>query len=272
MMNRPAAVFQTAAGLTRASMKLENKVAIVTGGAKGIGRAACLALAREGACVSVNYSKSEGEAADVVRQIEVMGRRAIAVRADVSQDAQARALIDQTVGAFGRLDVLVNNAGWTRRTPHNQLDLLSEELLDRTLSTNVKGPLYCIRAAVPHMQQAGAGSVVNITSVAGIIGQGSSIVYCGSKAALAAMTRALARAFAPVIRFNSVAPGFVDTGFVVPQKAEGAENARRRVHLGRIVEPEDIAAAVLFFCTDGSALTGEEIVVDGGIVRLGARQ
>src|SRR5207237_3197566 len=159
-MNRPEGVCKTPSGLMKVRMKLVNKVAIVTGGGKGIGRATCLALAREGASVCVNYSKSEADAQDVVRQIEAIGRRAIAVRADVSQDAQARALVDQTVSALGRLDVLVNNAGWTRRTPHNQLDLLSEELLDRTLGTNVKGPLYCIRAAVPHMRQAGAGSVV----------------------------------------------------------------------------------------------------------------
>ncbi len=253
-------------------MKLANKVAIVTGGGKGIGRATSIALAHEGACVSVNYSKSHAEAEAVVREIESAGGRAIAVRADVSNDADARRLIDETVQQFGRLDILVNNAGWTRRTPHNQLDMLTEELLDRTLATNVKGPLYCIRAAVPHMQQAGAGCVVNITSVAGIIGQGSSIAYVGSKAALAAMTKSLARAFAPTIRFNSVAPGFVDTGFVVPSGGEGAANAKKRVHIGRIVQPADIAAAVLFFCTDGSALTGEEIVVDGGIIRLGAKQ
>lgn len=253
-------------------MKLRDKVAIVTGGGKGIGRACCLALAKEGAAVAVNYSRSQAEAERVVGEIEAMDGRAIAVRADISQDADARRLIDETVRRFGRLDILVNNAGWTRRAPHNQMELLSEELLDRTLNTNVKGPLYCIRAAVPHMQSAGGGCVVNITSVAGIIGQGSSVIYCGSKAALSVMTKALARAFAPTIRFNAVAPGFVDTGFVMPPKGEAAENAAKRVHIGRIVEPADIAAAVLFFCTDGVALTGEEIVVDGGIIRLGAKQ
>ncbi len=175
------------------------------------------------------------------------------------------------VNQFGRLDILVNNAGWTRRTPHDQLDLLSEELLDRTISTNLKGPLYCIRAAVPDMQKVGSGSIVNITSVAGIHGNGSSVIYGGTKAALSTMSKSLARALAPTIRVNCVAPGFVDTGFVMPRNGEAAEHAKKRVHIGRIVQPEDIAA-VLFFCTDGNALTAEELLVDGGIVRLGAKQ
>jgi 3-oxoacyl-[acyl-carrier protein] reductase len=252
-------------------MKLEGKVAIVTGGGKGIGRAACLALAKEGAAVVVNYSRSQAEADAVVKAITEAGGQAIAVRADVSQDAGARALVEAAVQRFGRLDILVNNAGWTRRTPHNQMELLTEELLDRTIDTNMKGPLYCTRAAVPHMQRAGAGSVVNITSVAGHTANGSSVIYCGSKAALLAMTRALARAFAPTIRFNAVAPGFVDTGFVMPPGGEAAAGAAKRVHTSRIVAPEDIAAAVLFLCTDGAMLTAEEIVVDGGIVRLGMK-
>jgi len=252
-------------------MRLSGKAAIVTGGGKGIGRATCLALAREGAAVAVNYSRSQEDADAVVKEITDIGGQAVAIRADVRVDAEAQSLVSEAVERFGRLDILINNAGWTRRTPHNQLDLLTEELLDRTLETNVKGPLYCIRAAVPHMQAAGAGCVVNVTSVAGITGQGSSIIYCGSKAALMVMTKSLARAFAPTIRFNAVAPGFVDTGFVYPSGGEAAAHAAKRTHIGRIVTPEDCAAAALFFCTDGASLTGEEIVADGGIVKLGAR-
>jgi 3-oxoacyl-[acyl-carrier protein] reductase len=252
-------------------MKLQGKVALVTGGGKGIGRATSLAFAREGAAVTVNYSRSEAEANAVVNEITNMGGQAIAVRADVSQDAGARVLVDATVQKFGRLDILVNNAGWTRRTPHDQLELLTEELLDRTLNTNLKGPLYCIRAAVPHMQSVGAGLIVNITSVAGMNGNGSSIIYGGTKAALAVMSKSLARALAPDIRVNCVAPGFVDTGFVMPPGGTAAEGAAKRVHTKGIMTPEDIAGAVLFFATDGAHLTAEEIVVDGGIVRLGAK-
>ena len=252
-------------------MKLEGKVAVVTGGGKGIGRATSLALAKEGAAVAVNYSRSQAEAEAVVKEIAAAGGQAIAVKADVSRDDGARALIDAAVAHFGRLDILVNKAGWTRRTPHEQMDLLTDELLDRTINTNMKGPLYCTRAAIPHMQKAGAGSVVNITSVAGHTANGSSVIYCGSKAALLSMTRALARAFAPMIRFNAVAPGFVDTGFVMPAGGDAAANAAKRVHSQRIVAPEDIAAAVLYFCTDGCILTAEEIIIDGGIARLGMK-
>lgn len=253
-------------------MKLQDKVAIVTGGGKGIGRATCLAFAREGAAVVVNFSKSEAEAQAVVQEITAGGGRAIAVRADVSRDAEARALIDAAVQHFGRLDILVNNAGYTRPTPHRELDLLTEELIDRTLGVNVKGPIYCTRAAVPHMLKNGGGSIINITSVAGIMATGSSVIYCGSKAALSVITKALARAFAPQIRVNALAPGFVDTGFVVPPMGEARANAAKRNHLGRTVEEEDLAAAALFLVTDGNALTGQEIVLDGGVVALGPRQ
>jgi 3-oxoacyl-[acyl-carrier protein] reductase len=252
-------------------MKLQGKVALVTGGGKGIGRATSLAFAREGAAVTVNYSRSEAEANAVVSDIEKLGGQAIAMRADVSKDAEARLLVDATAQKFGRLDVLVNNAGWTRRTPHDQLDLLTEELLDRTINTNLKGPLYCIRAAVPHMKAVGAGLIVNITSVAGIHGNGSSVIYGGTKAALATMSRSWARALAPTIRVNCVAPGFVDTGFVMPPGGAAAEGAAKRVHTKAIMQPEDIAGAVLFFATDGAHITAEEIIVDGGIVRLGAK-
>jgi 3-oxoacyl-[acyl-carrier protein] reductase len=253
-------------------MKLKDKVALVTGGGKGIGRATCIALAREGAAVAVNYSRSAAEAEAVAQQINSEGGQAFAVMADVSKESDARALVNSTVDRYSRLNIVVNNAGWTRRTPHDQLDLLNDELVDRTLNTNVKGPIYVLRAAISHLQKAGDASVVNITSVAGITSNGSSVIYCGSKAALASMTRAWARAFAPTVRFNSVAPGFVDTGFVMPPGGEAAAGAAKRVHIKHIVQPEDIAAAVLFFCTDGSALTGEEIVMDGGIMRLGPKQ
>lgn len=251
-------------------MELQDQVAVVTGGAKGIGRAICRALAQAGAVVAVNYAKSRTEAHEVVRQIETDGGRAIAIQADVSRDDQSRALMDAVVEKLGRLDILVNNAGWTRRTSHGKLELLSDEIIERTLATNTKGPLYCTRAAVPHMQKMGGGLIVNITSVAGLSGSGSSIIYCGSKAALSVMTKSLARALAPQIRVNAVAPGFVDTGFV-DWGPDAAERAKKQNHLGRLIEPEDIAAAVLYFATAGSALTGQEIVVDGGIIALGTR-
>ncbi len=252
-------------------MKLVGKVAVVTGGGTGIGRACSVGLAREGAAVVVNYSRRQVEAEDTVQSIVEAGGKAIAVRADVSQDVEARMLIAQAVETFGRLDILVNNAGWTKRTPHAELEKLTEEILDHTLSVNVKGPLYCTRAAVPTMQAQGAGYVVNITSVAGFMGIGSSIIYAGSKAALAAMTKSLARALAPQIRVNAVAPVFVDTGFA-DWPPEALAQSISESHIGRLVTPEDVAGAVIYLVTDGTALTGEEILVDAGIVTLGVRR
>ncbi len=252
-------------------MRLKDKVVVVTGGAKGIGRATCRAFASEGAAVVVNYSASRAEAEALVRGIETGGGQAVAVQADVAKDAEARALIGAAVERFGRLDALINNAGFTRRVPHRELDLLTEDLIERTLAVNTRGPLYCARAAVPHLLQSNPGFIVNITSVAGIRGTGSSLIYAASKAALSTMTRSLARALAPEIRVNAIAPGFVDTGFA-GWPAEAAEQARQDGHIGRLVEPEDVAAAALFLVTDGGALTGEEIVLDGGIISLGPRR
>jgi 3-oxoacyl-[acyl-carrier protein] reductase len=251
-------------------MKLQGKVAVVTGGGTGIGRACCLALARERAAVVVNYSRSKEGAEATVQQIEQEGGQAMAVRADVSQDSEVIEMMARTVEQFGKLDILVNNAAFTRFTPHAQLELLTEELMDRTLGVNTKGALYCARAAIPAMLQHGSGHIVNITSIAGRLGSGSSIIYCASKAALSVITKSLARAFAPAIRVNAVAPGFVDTNFV--QWPEGVrERIQQNVHTERVVSPEDIAAAVVYLVTDGSILTGEEIVVDGGLVSLGSR-
>jgi 3-oxoacyl-[acyl-carrier protein] reductase len=252
-------------------VKLRESVAVVTGGGTGIGRAICLAVAAEGASVVVNYSKSQAEAEAVVAAIEGAGGKALAVRADVTRDAECRALMETAARQFGRLDALVNNAGWSQRVPHRELELLTEAIIERTLATNTKGPLYCARAAIPFMLQNGGGSVINITSVAGILGVGSSVIYGGSKAALSTMTKALARAFAPEIRVNSIAPGLVDTNFV-DWPAEALAQGREAGHIGRLVTPEDVAGAVLYLLTAGRALTGEEIVLDGGIVTLGTRR
>lgn len=251
-------------------MKLEGKAAVVTGGAKGMGRAICLALAEEGAAVVVNYATSQAEAEEVVRAIEANGGQAMAVRADVGKDAEARQLITAAAQRFGRLDILINNAGYTQRVAHRELDLLTDALMDRVLAVNTKGPLYCARAAIPYMQRQGAGFIVNITSVAASKGHGSSIIYGASKAALTTITKSLARAFAPEIRVNAVAPGFVDTGFG-SWPPETAARAAQAGHIGRIVTVEDVAAVTRFLVTDGAMLTGEEIVLDGGLLALGPR-
>ena len=177
-------------------------------------------------------------------------------------------MIEKTVARFGRLDILINNAGWTRFIPHNDLAELSEEVLENTWSVIVKAPIYCTRAAVPHLRKNGAGAVINITSSAAYTAMGSSVIYCAAKAALASITKSLARALAPAIRVNAIAPGFVDTGFV-NWSPEVLEHLKRKTRLGRAVVSEDIAEAAVYLAADANASTGQTILVDGGVVALG---
>ena len=249
-------------------MKFKDKVVLVTGGATGIGRAMCLQFSREGAAVIVNYSTSKDRAKEVVDLIDAMGGQAIEIQADVSRDRQARQLIDRAVARFNRLDILINNAGWTRFIPHDELEALSEEILESTWSVTVKGPIYCTRAAVPHLRKNGDGTVINITSSAAYTAMGSSIIYCAAKAALASITKSLARTLAPEIRVNAIAPGFVDTGFV-NWTPEVLEQLKRKTRLGRSIVAEDIADAAVFLAADANASTGQTILVDGGVVALG---
>jgi 3-oxoacyl-[acyl-carrier protein] reductase len=249
-------------------MKFKDKVVLVTGGATGLGHAMCLQFAREGAAVIVNYSKSKERAKEVVDRIDAMGGQAADIQADVSRDNQARQLIEKAVARFNRLDILINNAGWTRFIPHNELEGLSEEVLENTWSVTVKAPIYCTRAAVPHLKKNGTGAVINITSSAAYTAMGSSIIYCAAKAALASITKSLARALAPEIRVNAIAPGFVNTGFV-NWSPEVLEQLKRKSRLGRSIVAEDIADAAVFLAADANASTGQTILVDGGVVALG---
>jgi len=249
-------------------VKFKDKVVLVTGGGTGIGRAMCLQFAREGAAVIVNYSKSKERAQEVVDRIGAMGGQAVDIQADVSRDSQARQSIEKAVARFGRLDILINNAAWTRFIPHKELEELSEDVLENTWSVIVKAPIYCTRAAVPHLKENGAGSVINITSSAAYTAMGSSVIYCAAKAALASITKSLARALAPKIRVNAIAPGFVDTGFV-NWSPEVLEHLKKKTRLGRPVIAEDIADAAVFLAADANASTGQTILVDGGVVALG---
>ena len=249
-------------------MKLKDKVVVVTGGGTGLGRAMCLHFAREGAAVIVNYSKSKDRAKEVVDRIDALGGQAADLRADVSRDNQARQLIEKTVARFGRLNILINNAGWTRFIPHNEMEELSEEVLENTWSVIVKAPIYCTRAAVPHLRENGAGVVINITSSAAYTAQGSSVIYCAAKAALASITKSLARALAPEIRVNAIAPGFVDTGFV-NWTPEVLADLKKNTRLGRPIVAEDVAEAAVFLATDAHSTTGQTILVDAGAVALG---
>ncbi len=249
-------------------MKFEKKTVVVTGGSTGIGRAMCLAFAREGAAVVVNYNRSKTEADEVVAQIENCGGRALAVQADVSRDREARRLIASSVDRFSGLDLLINNAGWTRFIPHHELERLSDEVLENTWGVIVNGSIYCSRAAVPHLKASSAASIINITSIAAYTAQGSSLIYVAAKAALASVTKALARALAPEIRVNAIAPGFIDTGFVnwTPEVLEGLQKPTR---LGSAIDPEDVAKAALYLAADAKSTTGQTILVDAGNAALG---
>jgi 3-oxoacyl-[acyl-carrier protein] reductase len=251
-------------------VRLKGKIVLVTGEATGIGRAIVLALAREGAAVAINYSRSEAEARETARLAEQAGVRALAVRADVTREASVREMVEHVARELGGLDGLVNNAGWTQRVPHRQLDDLTDEIWERVLATNLRGPFYCVRAAVPHMERRGGGAIVNITSVASATGTGSSMAYAASKAGLDTLTKSLARALAPArIRVNAVAPGLLGTGFgggiITP---DVLELTGRVTPIGRPVRPEEVADAVVFLLAN-PAMTGSTTTVDGGLTALG---
>jgi 3-oxoacyl-[acyl-carrier protein] reductase len=238
------------------------KVALVTGSATGVGRACAVRFARLGFAVVVNYSKSEAEARETLALVEAAGAPALLCRADVARAAEVTDVVAAAAAAFGRLDVLVNNAATTHFVPHADLDALTERVWRDIFDVNVMGAFFCTRAAMPLLQAAG-GSVVNVTSVAGLTGQGSSIPYCASKAALNCMTQSLARAFGPAVRVNAVAPGPILTRWLDGREAQVAKYLEQ-APLGRAATPEDIADAVVYLATGTTLTTGQVLVVDGG--------
>ncbi len=185
------------------------KTAIITGGGTGVGRATALQLAGLGYAVAVVYSRSQAEAEGTVAELVALGGRALAVRADVAVDAECRAMVGQVVAALGRVDVLVNCAGTTAFIPFDNLDAVTDEVWDTLFHVNVLGAFHCARAVRAAMLENGGGQIINVSSVAAKLGQGSSIPYCASKAALDSLTVSLARTLAPQIRVNAVAPGFI---------------------------------------------------------------
>jgi 3-oxoacyl-[acyl-carrier protein] reductase len=239
------------------------KAALVTGGGTGVGRATSLALAARGYDVAVNYSRSRDEAEATAAEVRQLGVRAVTIACDVADDAQVRAMIDQCRREFGRLDVVVNNAAVTWFVPHTEMEALTEDKWDRILAVNVKGPFFVCRAAVPLMQAGGGGSVVNVASVAGVAGSGSSIAYAASKGALITMTKSLARSLAPAIRVNAVCPGVIVSRWL-GDHPEMIEAAVKITPLARASTTDDIAAAIAFLACDAHMMTGQALVVDGG--------
>jgi 3-oxoacyl-[acyl-carrier protein] reductase len=250
-------------------MKLQDRVALVTGAGTGIGRAIAELFAREGAKVAVNYSRSREAAEEVVAGIRKSGGGAIAVGASVANDQEVRAMVDQVAREFGALDFLVNNAGWSTRIPHDKLEDLTDEVWDRTFDTNLRGAFYCIRAAVPLLRKREGAAIINIASVAAMTGLGSSIAYAASKGAMITMNKSLARSLAPEIRVNAIAPGFVRTRFA-NWPSSAFDEGEALTPLKRLATVEEIAALALHLAAEAMSITGETITVDGGIAELGA--
>ncbi|MBI4906470.1 MAG: glucose 1-dehydrogenase [Acidobacteria bacterium] len=249
---------------------MKDRVVIVTGGGTGIGRGISETFARAGATVVVNYASSKDAAEQTAAAINADGRSAIPYQTSVTDEAQVKAMFVDVNERFGRIDVLVNNAGWSKRTPHHLLDDLTEEIWDRTMNTNLRGAFYCMRAAAPYLKKQLGASIVNIVSIAPYSGQGSSIVYAASKAGLISMTKSFARVLAPEVRVNAVAPGFVRTRFA-GWPPETFDEAAKTAPLGRLATPEEIGEAALFLASGGTGITGETINVDVGITSIGRR-
>src|SRR4051794_8440093 len=242
-------------------MSLE-RVALVTGSATGIGRAVAWRFAERGYAVAVNYSKSKTEAEETADGVRQRGARASIVQADVADDTAVRALVERTVDEFGGLDVLVNNAATTYFVPHTDLEGLTGQVWDDILNVNLKGTFFGCRAAMPYLRSR-CGNIVNIASVAGVAGSGSSIAYAASKGAVITLTKSLAKAFAPEVRVNAVAPGPVQTRWLADHQ-DMVESAMQLTPLKRPATPEDVAAVVLFLAEETSLMTGQVLVVDGG--------
>lgn len=245
------------------------KVCIVTGGGTGTGAATALLLARRGWRVVVNYSRSEADALATVAACHAAGSDAIAVRGDVAADADCRALAQAATDRWGRIDALVNSAGITKFSHAAKLDAIDAEDFQRIYAVNVVGAYQMIRACTPAMQAAGAGSVVNVSSIAGVLGEGSSVPYIASKGALNAMTLSLARALAPTIRVNAVCPGLIETRwhtsrFDAESYARFKERYEGIVPLGTVATTDDVADAIVWLIEGARVVTGEFLMLDSG--------
>ncbi len=246
------------------SRTLAGKSALITGGAGGIGSAIARRLAAAGVSCALTYSRSQEAAERLARELPGAGANGhFAYRAPVEDSAAQAALAREVEERFGRLDILVNNAGVSQAIPPEDLDALTDELIDRIFRVNVRGAIATVRALRPLLATSGAGLVVNISSIAGRTAIGSNIAYCASKAALDNLTMSLARALAPEIRVVSVSPGFVDGAYARRMPALLAQQ-RDLTPLGRVASEEDVAEAVYAAATQLRFTTGAIIPVDGG--------
>lgn len=250
-----------------ADLPLKDRVAVVTGGSRGIGRAIALEFAARGAAIVVNYHKSPEAADEVVKQIVEAGGKAAAFQADVSDFKQAESLIKFAIETFGDLRILVNNAGITKDT---LIMMMSEADWDAVINTNLKSTFNCSKAAVKHMLRKRAGRIINIASVAGQMGNAGQVNYSASKGGQIAFTKSLAREVAARnITVNAIAPGFVDTEILAGMSPDTLEAMLKLVPLARKAKPEEIAYAAAFLASDQAAyITGQVLGVDGGMAMM----
>jgi 3-oxoacyl-[acyl-carrier protein] reductase len=245
-------------------MYLSNKVALVTGSGRGIGRAIALRLAEAGANIVVNDIGDAGPVEAVVREIKAMGRQALPVLADVSSASDVERLVAEAISAYGRIDILVNNAGITR----DQLLLrMSEEDWDRVLAVDLKSVFLCTKAVLKHMVKQRWGRIISLASISGIVGNPGQANYAAAKAGIIGFTRSIAKEVASRgITVNAVAPGFIDTEMTQRLKEEWKEALKKQIPVGYLGSPRDVAEAVAFLASEEARyITGQVLGVDGGM-------
>ena len=246
-------------------MRLEGKVALVTGASRGIGREIAFELAREGASVAVNYAGSEAKAIELVDEIKSMGRDAFAIQADVSNSESVTEMVKETIERFGKLDILVNNAGITK---DNLLMRMKESEWDDVININLKGVFLCTKAVTRQMMKQRSGRIINISSIVGVSGNAGQANYVAAKSGVIGLTKTTAKELSTRgINVNAIAPGFISTDMTDKLNEEVKTEMKKQIPLARFGEPKDIARTVVFLASEDSAyMTGQTLHVDGGMV------
>lgn len=245
-------------------MRFKDKIVLITGSSRGVGRATALAFAKEGAIVVVNYVSNEEKASSLVKEISEIGSSSIAIKCDVSQEDQVKQMVEEVVGKYGRLDILVNNAALVYDIP---LFEKTVEQWSKTFAVNVIGSFLCAKYCSPYLQKT-SGSIVNVCSTSGSTSfDPNAADYDSSKVGLVSLTKDLAKELAPIIRVNGVAPGWIDTDMNKDLPKEYIEEEMQKTLMGRMAQPEEIAKSILFLASDDAGyLTGSIVFVDGGSI------